>query len=152
MFSKVKARLGLDRARLCVTSAAPISRSTLEFFLSLGIPLLEIYGMSECTGPATVSSPGRYRTGKAGWVLPGSELKIAEDGEVLIRGPHVFKGYLKDADATRAAIDADGWLHSGDIGVLDADGFLAITDRKRRSFSSPREGRTCHRRPSRASC
>ena len=87
--------------------------------------------MSECTGPATVSSPGRYRTGKAGWVLPGSELKIAEDGEVLIRGPHVFKGYLKDADATRAAIDADGWLHSGDIGVLDADGFLAITDRKK---------------------
>jgi long-subunit acyl-CoA synthetase (AMP-forming) len=131
VFSKVRARLGLDRARICSTSAAPISRSTLEFFLSFGIPLLEAYGMSECTGPATLSTPERYRTGKAGWVLPGSEVKIAEDGEVLIRGPHVFKGYLKDPEATAAAIDENGWLHSGDIGDLDADGFLAITDRKK---------------------
>jgi long-subunit acyl-CoA synthetase (AMP-forming) len=131
VFSKVKARLGLDRAKVCSTGAAPISRSTLEFFLSLGIPILEVYGMSECTGPATVSTPGRYRTGKAGFVLPGTEVRIAEDGEVLMRGPHVFKGYLKDPDATRAAIDDEGWLHSGDIGNLDADGFLAITDRKK---------------------
>ena len=131
VFSNVKARLGLDRARLCSTGAAPISRSTLEFFLSLGIPILEVYGMSECTGPATVSTPGRYRTGKAGFVLPGTEVKIAEDGEILIRGPHVFKGYLKDPEATAAAIDSEGWLHSGDIGVLDEDGFLAVTDRKK---------------------
>jgi long-subunit acyl-CoA synthetase (AMP-forming) len=131
VFSKVKARLGLDRARICVTSAAPISRATLEFFLSLGIPLLEVYGQSECTGPATVSTPGRYRTGKAGWALPGTEVEIAEDGEVLIRGPHVFKGYFKDPEATSAAIDAEGWLHSGDIGEFDRDGFLAITDRKK---------------------
>jgi long-subunit acyl-CoA synthetase (AMP-forming) len=131
VFSKVRARLGLDRATLCVTSAAPISRSTLEFFLSLGIPILEVYGQSECTGPATVSTPARYRTGKAGWVLPGTEMKIADDGEVLIRGPHVFKGYLKDPEATAAAIDPDGWLHSGDIGAFDADGLLAITDRKK---------------------
>jgi long-subunit acyl-CoA synthetase (AMP-forming) len=131
VFSKVRARLGLDRARICVTSAAPISKSTLEFFLSLGIRLMEIYGMSECTGPATTSTPERYRTGKAGWVFPGAEVKIADDGEVLIRGPHVFKGYLKDPEATAAAVDASGWLHSGDIGELDAQGFLSITDRKK---------------------
>lgn len=131
VFDKVRERLGLDRARLCVTSAAPISKSTLEFFLSLGIPILEVYGMSECTGPATFSPPDRYRTGKCGIVLPGAEVKIAEDGEICMRGPHVFKGYLKDDEATRSALDPDGWLHSGDIGVLDAEGFLQITDRKK---------------------
>jgi long-subunit acyl-CoA synthetase (AMP-forming) len=131
VFSKVRSRLGLDRAKLCSTGAAPIARATLEFFLSLGIPILEIYGMSECTGPATVSTRERHRTGKAGVVLPGSEVRIAEDGEVLIRGPHVFKGYLKDDSASREAIDDDGWLHSGDVGTLDPDGFLTITDRKK---------------------
>lgn len=131
VFSKVRERLGLDRARVCVTSAAPISLSTLEFFLSLGIPLLEVYGMSECTGPATYSAPGAYRTGKAGVKVPGTELKIAEDGEICYRGKHVFKGYLKNEQATREAIDADGWLHSGDIGTLDKDGYVQITDRKK---------------------
>lgn len=131
VFDKVRARLGLDRARICVTSAAPISRATLEFFLSLGIPILEVYGMSECTGPATYSPPDDYRTGKAGICLPGAELKIAEDGEICMRGPHVFKGYLKDPEATRNALDPDGWLHSGDIGTIDAQGFLQITDRKK---------------------
>jgi long-subunit acyl-CoA synthetase (AMP-forming) len=132
VFDKVRERLGLDRARICVTSAAPISKDTLEFFLSLGIPLLEVYGMSECTGPATWSPPDRFRTGKAGICLPKpAELKLAEDGEVCMRGPHVFKGYLKDKDATANALDADGWLHSGDIGTIDAEGFLQITDRKK---------------------
>ncbi len=131
VFDKVRERLGLDRARICATSAAPISKDTLEFFLSLGIPILEVYGMSECTGPATYSPPDDYRTGKCGIVLPGTELKIAEDGEICMRGPHVFKGYLKDPEATKNAIDADGWLHSGDIGTIDEDGFLQITDRKK---------------------
>jgi long-subunit acyl-CoA synthetase (AMP-forming) len=131
VFDKVRQRLGLDRARMCVTSAAPISRATLEFFLSLGIPILEVYGMSECTGPATYSPPDNYRTGKCGIVLPGAEVKIAEDGEICMRGPHVFKGYLKDEESTKNALDADGWLHSGDIGVIDKDGFLQITDRKK---------------------
>jgi long-subunit acyl-CoA synthetase (AMP-forming) len=99
--------------------------------LGLGIPLLEVYGMSECTGPATYSPPDNYRTGKAGIVIPGAELKIAEDGEVCMRGKHVFRGYLKDPEATRAAIDDEGWLHSGDIGTIDAQGFLQITDRKK---------------------
>ena len=131
VFDKVRQRLGLDRARVCITSAAPISKDTLEFFLSLGIPLLEVYGMSECSGPATYSPPDNYRTGKCGIVIPGGELKIAEDGEVCMRGSHVFKGYLKDPEATRNTIDPDGWLHSGDIGTIDKDGFLQITDRKK---------------------
>jgi long-subunit acyl-CoA synthetase (AMP-forming) len=131
VFDKVRQKLGLDRTRLCVTSAAPISRDTLEFFLALGIPVLEVYGMSECTGPATYSPPDRYRTGKCGVVLPGAEIKIAEDGEICMRGKHVFKGYLKDPEATKNALDADGWLHSGDIGTIDKEGFVQITDRKK---------------------
>jgi long-subunit acyl-CoA synthetase (AMP-forming) len=127
----VRARLGLDRARICATSAAPIGLDTLEYFLGLGIPILEVYGMSECSGPATTAQPNRYRTGTAGFALEGGELRIAEDGEVLIRGPHVFLGYYRDAEATEAVRDPDGWLHSGDIGSIDEQGFLRITDRKK---------------------
>jgi long-subunit acyl-CoA synthetase (AMP-forming) len=131
VFKKVRKQLGLDRARICITSAAPISRDTLEFFLSLGITICEVYGMSECTGPATASVPDRYRTGKAGFVLPGAELKIAEDGEICMRGRHVFLGYYKDPTATAETVDDEGWLHSGDIGTIDEQGFLQITDRKK---------------------
>ena len=131
VFKKVRKQLGLDRARITVTSAAPISRDTLEFFLSLGVPICEVYGMSECTGPATASVPDNYRTGKAGYCLPGAELKIAADGEICMRGRHVFKGYYKDPLATAEALDAEGWLHSGDIGTIDEKGFLQITDRKK---------------------
>lgn len=131
VFKKVRKQLGLDRAKILVTTAAPISRDTLEFFLSLGLPICEVYGMSECTGPATSSIPGRYRTGKAGVCMPGAELKIAGDGEVCMRGRHVFKGYFKDPACTAETIDTDGWLHSGDIGTIDEHGFLQITDRKK---------------------
>ncbi|MBZ0110949.1 MAG: AMP-binding protein [Thermoanaerobaculia bacterium] len=131
VFSKVRKQLGLDRARICVTSAAPISKATLEFFLSLGIPVLEVYGMSECSGPATFSVPGHYITGSAGRSLPDCELSLAEDGEVLIRGPHVFLGYYKNEEATRETLDDEGWIHSGDIGTLDGNGYLWITDRKK---------------------
>jgi long-subunit acyl-CoA synthetase (AMP-forming) len=131
VFDTVRRRLGLDQARFCISSAAPISRRTLEFFLSLGIPILEVYGMSECAGPTTVSLPSRYRTGRVGRPIDLTELRIAEDGEVLMRGPHVFLGYLKDDAATAEAIDARGWLHSGDVGRLDEEGFLEITDRKK---------------------
>jgi len=131
VFSKVREKLGLDRCRIMVTSAAPISKDTLEFFLSLDIPLMEVYGMSECTGPATVSTPEKFKTGKAGFALPGTEIRIAEDGEVCMRGPHVFAGYMKNQEATENALDQEGWLHSGDIGTIDEDGFLQITDRKK---------------------
>jgi long-subunit acyl-CoA synthetase (AMP-forming) len=131
VFTKVRHQLGLDRSRVQITSAAPISKSTLDFFLSLGLPIMEVFGMSECTGPATISLPHRYKTGKVGFTLPGTELKIAADGEICMRGRHVFKGYFKDEVATKESIDEDGWLHSGDIGELDSDNFLKITDRKK---------------------
>ncbi|HET9226382.1 MAG TPA: AMP-binding protein [Thermoanaerobaculia bacterium] len=131
VFSKVRERLGLDRARVCATSTAPIAMDTLRFFISLGIPIMEVYGMSECTGPATFSYPDRYRLGKVGVAIPGTEVKTAEDGEVMMRGPHVFPGYYKNEAATQETVDGDGWLHSGDIGEIDADGFLRITDRKK---------------------
>lgn len=133
VFSKVREKLGLDRCRLFVSTAAPISMDTLEFFLSLGIPITEVYGMSECTGPGTVSlpEPFKFETGWAGPAVPGTEVKIAEDGEVLMRGRHVLKGYFKNEAATKETIDDDGWLHSGDIGIIDDRGFLKITDRKK---------------------
>ena len=132
VFSKVKEKLGLDRSRLFISTAAPISMDTLEFFLSLGIPITEVYGMSECTGPGTVSlpEPFKFRTGWAGPALPGTEISIAEDGEVLMRGRHVFKGYFKNEAATKETLDAEGWLHSGDVGKIE-NGFLKITDRKK---------------------
>jgi long-subunit acyl-CoA synthetase (AMP-forming) len=131
VFSTVREKLGLDRCRAQITSAAPISKSTLEFFLALGLPVYEVFGMSECTGPATISTPAKYATGKAGWALPGTELKIADDGEICMRGRHVFKGYFKNPDATAESMDGEGWLHSGDIGTIDSYGFLKITDRKK---------------------
>jgi long-subunit acyl-CoA synthetase (AMP-forming) len=128
--SKVRQRLGLDRAVICATSAAPISLDTLEFFLSLGIPIYEVYGMSECTGPTTFSVPGRYHTGKAGFAIPGTELASAgEQQEIRMRGPHVFLGYYKNEAATRETLDEEGWLHSGDVGTIDENGFLKVTDR-----------------------
>ena len=131
VFSKVRERLGLDQARMLVVSAAPIAKETLDYFQSLGLPIMEVYGMSECTGPATMSIPGRYRLGHAGFAIPGTELRIAADGEILMRGPHVFRGYFKNDAATREALDAEGFLHSGDVGEVDADGFLRVTDRKK---------------------
>ena len=131
VFAKVRHRLGLDRCRGAFTAAAPISIHTLEFFLSLGIPILEVYGMSENTGPTTLSSRERYRTGKAGWAMQGTDLMIASDGEICMRGPHVSPGYFKNPQATRETFHEDGWLHSGDVGEIDGDGFLSITDRKK---------------------
>ena len=131
VFAKVRERLGFDRCRLFISTAAPISQDTLEFFMSLDIPVTEVYGMSECTGPATVSlpEPHQYRTGWAGPPLPGTEIAVSASGEVLMRGRHVFKGYFKNEAATRETLDAEGWLHSGDVGTIDDKGFLKITDR-----------------------
>jgi long-subunit acyl-CoA synthetase (AMP-forming) len=131
VFSKVRARLGLDQARMLVVSAAPIAKETLDFFQSLGLPIMEFFGMSECTGPATLCLPERYRLGRAGYAVPGTELRISDEGEILVRGPHVFKGYFRDPAATEEALDAEGFLHSGDIGDIDGDGFLGVTDRRK---------------------
>lgn len=133
VYSKIKAELGLDRCRMFVTTAAPISFQTLEFFISIGIPMTEVYGMSECTGPAVVSvpKPKRFKIGWAGPAMAGTELKLAPDGEILLRGRHVFMGYFRNEAATKEAITPDGWLHTGDIGEMDHEGFVKITDRKK---------------------
>jgi long-subunit acyl-CoA synthetase (AMP-forming) len=136
VYSKVRERLGLDRCWMLASGAAAISRSTLEFFYSLDMPIYEVYGMSEVTGPGTISIPGQFRIGSVGRALDGTEVKIAEDGEILMRGPHVFLGYFKDEAATKEMIDADGWLHSGDIGEIDRDGYLRVTDRKKDLFKT----------------
>lgn len=131
VFSKVRDRLGFDRCRLFFSTAAPIAQDTLDFFMSLGVPIAEIYGMSECTGPTTISmpQPHRYRTGWAGPAMSETELALGEHNEIRMRGRHVFKGYYKNESATRETIDAQGWLHSGDVGEIDEVGFLKVTDR-----------------------
>ena len=130
VYSKVKEKLG-GRLRVAISGGAPLAPEIAEFFLTLDILILEGYGLSECTTACAVNLPGRVKFGTVGRILPGFEVKTAEDGEILIRSETVFAGYYNDEEATRAAIDADGWLHSGDIGEIDEDGFLRITDRKK---------------------
>ncbi len=130
VYSKVKDKLG-GRLRIANSGGAPIGRELCEFFHALDILVLEGYGLSECTTAATVNRPDAFKFGTVGRPLPGVELKLDEDGEVLIRSDTVFKGYYKDEEATRAVLAEDGWLRTGDIGVLDSDGFLTITDRKK---------------------
>lgn len=129
-FALVRALLGLDEVEMAVTGAAPIPARLISWFRAIGIPLAEVYGMSENTGPMTFE---RYlvKAGTVGKKLPGTELSIFPDGEVCCRGGHVFVGYLNDPEKTAEAIDEDGWLHSGDIGEIDGDGYLRIVDRKK---------------------
>jgi long-chain acyl-CoA synthetase len=131
VLSKLREKLGLDKLRWAVSGAAPIPRETLAFFVGIGIPIAEVWGMSELSCVASVSHPREARLGSVGKLLPGLEAKIAEDGEYLVRGPLVMKGYRKEPAKTAEAIDADGWLHTGDILDRDADGFLRIVDRKK---------------------
>ena len=130
VYSKVKVRLG-GRFRAGISGGAPLAKEVVEFFHALDILILEAYGLTECTTGATGNRPSRLRIGTVGPALPGVELKIAEDGEILIRSDTVFGGYYKDEAATREVLTEDGWLRSGDIGRLDDDGFLTITDRKK---------------------
>ncbi|XP_057697072.1 long-chain-fatty-acid--CoA ligase ACSBG2 isoform X2 [Corythoichthys intestinalis] len=134
VFKKVRKALGLDRCHRCYTGAAPITRDTLEFFLSLDIPLYELYGMSESTGPHTISLPSAFRLTSCGKELPGCKTKLYNpdkdgNGEICFWGRHVFMGYLNMADKTEESLDSDGWLHSGDLGKRDSKGFLFITGR-----------------------
>jgi long-chain acyl-CoA synthetase len=127
----VLTRIGLDRCKIAATGSAPIDPEIVEFFRALGVPLSEGWGMSELSNAATFASPEAARSGAVGQAFPGVEVRLADDGEVLVRGPIVMAGYYKDPELTMATIDANGWLHTGDIGEFDADGFLKIIDRKK---------------------
>jgi long-chain acyl-CoA synthetase len=131
LYRPLRAKLGMSRVRGVLSGAAPIAPQVLEFFWALGIPVREGYGQTENTAQGTITPGDDVRLGKVGRPVEGCELRIADDGEILTRGPGTFLGYYKDPRATKATIDADGWLHTGDVGVLDADGFLQITDRKK---------------------
>ncbi len=131
VFSKIRRKLGLDRCRIAVSGAAPIAPDVLEFFQGIGIRIHEGYGMTECTAPSNLNRMDRVKPGTVGPALPGVEVRLAEDGEVLVRGGNVTPGYYKAAEQTAETFDADGWLHTGDVGELDADGFLRIVDRKK---------------------
>ena len=128
VLGKVRAALGLDEARVVASGAAPTPIATIEFFASFGLELVEAYGQTEGTGGTTVGRTGASRPGTVGQALPGVSVRVADDGEVLVRGPNVFAGYFKDPEATAATV-RDGWLHSGDLGSLDTDGYLTITGR-----------------------
>jgi long-chain acyl-CoA synthetase len=127
--ARVRKQMGLDRGRIFVTSAAPVHPDLLRWFLALGIPISEVYGQTEGCGPTTMNRPGRIRFGTVGEALPGIDLRIAEDGEVLVRGPNVCAGYWKDPDGTAELLDGD-WMHTGDRGRLD-DGYLRLEGRKK---------------------
>jgi long-chain acyl-CoA synthetase len=130
VYSKVRKRLG-GRIRVCISGGAPLSAEIARFFHALGILVLEGYGLSEITSAATVNRPTRFRFGTVGLPLPGVEIAIAEDGEILVRSQTLFAGYLRDEQATRETLTDDGWLRSGDLGEIDADGFLRVTGRKK---------------------
>ena len=126
----VRKLIGIHRSRFLVTGAAPISPELVKWYLALGVPMLEVWGMTESCGASTGVPAGRIKPGSIGPAAPYNEVKVdAETGEILVRGPNVFMGYLNQPQKTAETIDADGWLHTGDVGQMDADGYLRITDR-----------------------
>ena len=131
VLSKIREQLGFSELRWAISGAAPIPRETLAFFAGIGIPIAEVWGMSELSCAATASHPRDTRLGTVGKLLPGLEGKIADDGEYLVRGPLVMKGYRGEPAKTAEAIDAEGWLHTGDIFDVDAQGYLRVVDRKK---------------------
>lgn len=130
VFRNIRRSLGMDRSRLLISGGAPVSPEILKFFHALGIPLREVYGQTEDCGPTSMHQGEDIVIGTVGKPFPGVEVRIAEDGEILVRGPNVFQGYFKNSELTVETI-RDGWLHSGDIGAFDAEGNLKITDRKK---------------------
>ncbi len=130
VFRKLKKRLGFDRVRLGFSGAAPISHNILKFFQSIGIPIREGYGMTETTGITHMSDVVNFKLGTVGKALPETEVKIAEDGEILVKHKGIIKGYYRDEENTKEAL-VDGWMHTGDVGEIDEEGYLKITDRKK---------------------
>ncbi|HET9227782.1 MAG TPA: long-chain fatty acid--CoA ligase [Thermoanaerobaculia bacterium] len=130
VFSKIQERLG-GRFMFALSGGAPLARDVAEFFWGAGIPIYEGYGLSETAPVLTVNAPGAVKLGTVGRALPGVEIRIASDGEILAKGPNIMKGYWNMPEATAEVIDSEGWFHTGDIGELDSDGFLRITDRKK---------------------
>jgi long-chain acyl-CoA synthetase len=128
--SKLRMAFG-GRAEYIICGSAPMANHIITFFQAIGIPFYEVYGLTESTGISHMNSDGQYKAGTVGTVLDGYECKIASDGEILLHGEGIFQGYLNKPEATAEALDADGWLYTGDIGEVDADGFLRITDRKK---------------------
>ncbi|MFJ6095620.1 AMP-dependent synthetase/ligase [Williamsia muralis] len=131
VMSKLRAKLGFDEVQSAVSGAAPIDLATLEFMLAVGIPVMEAWGMSETSAVTTVNPIGSPRFGTVGKAIPGTEVALASDGEVLVRGSGVMKGYRKDPTRTAETLDSGGWIHTGDIGTLDTHGYLRIIDRKK---------------------
>jgi long-chain acyl-CoA synthetase len=131
VLAKVRRAIGLDRCSFASSAASPLAVDVAEFFAALGLPLVEVYGMTETTGVATGNRPGKVKIGTVGPALAGVEVRLAGDGEVLVRGPVNTPGYFRQPEATAELIDADGWLHTGDVGALDGDGCLRIVDRKK---------------------
>jgi long-chain acyl-CoA synthetase len=131
LYRALKERLGMSRCDKALSGAAPIAPQVLEFMWAIGVPVREGYGQTENTAQATINPTGDVRIGTVGTTIAGAEVRIADDGEILTRGPATFVGYLKNEEATAATIDADGWLHTGDIGEMTDDGYLSITDRKK---------------------
>jgi long-chain acyl-CoA synthetase len=130
VFWHLKRVIGFERIRLGNSAAAPISQKVLKYFHSIGVPIYEGFGMTEATGTTHISNNLHFKIGTVGKVIPGTEVKIAEDGEILFKGKGIFKGYYKDEETTRDVI-RDGWFHSGDVGEVDEEGFMKITDRKK---------------------
>jgi long-chain acyl-CoA synthetase len=131
VYKPLQERLGLRKCKWALTGAAPISADLIRWYHRIGVRVLEGYGMTESAGISHINMPGKDRIGTVGVSVPGLEHKLADDGEVLVRGPNVFCGYLNKPEATAQTIDPDGWLHTGDIGAIDADGYLTITGRKK---------------------
>jgi long-chain acyl-CoA synthetase len=131
VLSKVREQLGMDQVEIAITAAAPINPDLILFFQTLGIPLHELYGMSETTGPATTNLPGAFRIGSVGRALPGVEVELGEDGELLMRGGVITDGYYKLPAETSESFDPEGWLHSGDLARFDDDGYVWIIGRKK---------------------
>jgi len=127
----IRERVGLDAIKIASSGAAPIAPELIEWFCAIGVPIAEVYGQSEDTGPTSWNRPGEIKIGTVGRAIPGVEVKIAEDGELLVRGGNVTAGYYKEPELTRQTFDEEGWLHSGDIATIDEEGYIRIVDRKK---------------------